>query len=177
MVRRCITICLAIASLALFSATRAKADDLFTYEVGPDTYSWVLPASPTPDGYELGSIFTILDVTYSIDGTSYTGGQANFYPSGIPGGGFVLEQDGGSVLLNVFGSQLYMGPENAPTFDLGTFSLNNGSQDGPLDTLTIQTAPGTAATPEPSSLLLLAGGLFSFLGLAWKRRIAAQSIS
>jgi hypothetical protein len=178
MIRKSLTICLAMAAFSLFAARAVHADDLFTYQVGSDTYTWILPASPTPDGYELNNIFSILDVSYTIDNTQYTGGQVNFYnaqPSA--GGGFVLEEGGGTVLLNTFGPQLYMGMENAPTFDLGMFSLNNNSADGPLDTLTIQTAPGTAATPEPSSLLLLAAGVLSFLGLAWKKRIAAQSIS
>jgi PEP-CTERM motif len=183
MVRRHgLILCFAVGILALFSAPNANADDLFSYQVGSNTYTFVVPSSPviapgdfvdstlTTPGY-----FSIPDVSYSINGEPQGVESLAFYAMNNEGG-FALYVDS-MLTLNTFGPQLYTGSEDAPTFLLGDFPLNNGSQDGPLDTLTIETAPGTNATPEPSSLLLLAGGLLSFLGLAWKRRIAAQSIS
>jgi PEP-CTERM motif len=172
MLRRTLIGCLLVAVCALISATRAKADDVdqFTYDFGGNTFTWELPTSPTPTSFTIGVYFDIANVPYSENGVPETPGTFDFYNTS-DGGGFDLYV-GTTVILNDFGDQVYSGAESAPTFLIGVpFDLNNGSPSGPMGSLS------TTATPEPSSLLLLAGGLLSFLGLAWKRRIAAQSIS
>jgi PEP-CTERM motif len=174
MLRRTLIGCLLVAVCALISATRAKADDVdvFTYDLAGNTFTWQLPVSPTigSGDYVAGLLFDISDVPFSENGVSQGTGFFDFY-NVSDGGGFDLIV-GGVTILNEYGEQLYTGPESAPTFLYGTpIDLNDGGPTGPMGSL------ATTPTPEPSSLLLLAGGLFSFLGLAWKRRIAAQSIS
>jgi hypothetical protein len=172
MLRRVLISSLSLVLLGLISASHAKADDLqFTYDFGGNTFTWVLPASPTPSDFTSGVFFDITNVPYWENGVAQTPGTFDFYNLSDEGG-FDLYV-GSTIILNAFGSQVYSGPENAPTFLIGTpVDLNNGNPDGPMGSLS-----EGSATPEPSSLLLLAGGLLSFIGLAWKRRIGAPSIS
>jgi hypothetical protein len=165
--------------LGLVLATRAKADDLaFTYNFNGNTFTWQLPASPTPTDFTDGVFFDITNVPFSENGVlQATLGTFDFYNTAAEGG-FDLTicdmAEPSCIILNAFGSQVYSGPESAPTFLIGTpVNLNNGTPEGPMGGLTTD----VVTTPEPSGLLLLAGGLLSFIGLAWKRRLATQSIS
>jgi len=60
--------------------------------------------------------------------------------------------------------------ENAPTFVPATYDLNNGSTTGPLGTLVISTS--SVSIPEPSSLILMGGGLLFLVGFARKKILA-----
>ena len=60
--------------------------------------------------------------------------------------------------------------EDAPTFIPGTYKLNNGTLTGPIGTLVISFS--SVSVPEPSSLILLGGGLISLLGFARKKLLA-----
>jgi PEP-CTERM motif len=159
----------------LMSATRVNADELaFSYGLNGTTFAWQLPASPVigPGDYVLGTLFDISDVPFSENGVPQGAGFFDFYNLS-DGGGFDLIV-GGVPILNEYGQQIYTGPESTPTFLVGTpVNLNDGKSDGPTGGLTTK----TVSTPEPSSLLLLGGGLLSLIGLAWKRRVAAQSVS
>lgn len=175
MMRRAITICLAVAAFALLSASSAKADETFT---------WTLPATPTissPD-FMLGNSFTIMNVPLSENGTSLGNYVFDFYNLGA-GGGFDAFSMGSSTALNEFGPQVYMGAENMPTFVPGTYGPFNGQgslttgMTGVLDItnagngndLFTYTTTTTAITPEPSSLLLLGAGALALLGFTRKR--------
>jgi len=175
MTRRLLSICFFIAIFGLFSGSRAKADDLFTYQFGGSTLTWELPASPTvvipPDMATAGMFFELVGVPFSENGGAQTQGTLDFFQAPDNGGGFQLFPMGNSAaIVNAFGPQLYNGGEGSPTFKLGTFALNNGGADGPLGTLAIN----SFSTPEPSSLLLLGAGALALLGLTRKRIFAQQ---
>ncbi len=167
MQRYLITSCFVLAVLALFSATQAQADtiDNFTYQEGDNTFTWQLPSSPTllPENFFPGSGFDITDVTYSENDILQNPAVLTF--SSLPYGGFFLWDNYQGVLS--FGSQLYSGTEDAPTFLEGTYSLPDifsGSDPNGTATLTIK------SVPEPSSLMLLGMGMLALLGLALKKR-------
>ncbi len=172
MSRRLLGICFLIAIFGVLSASRAKADDLFTYQLDGNTFTWELPASPSvaaPNMFVSGNFFEIEVVPFSENGGPQMQGTLDFYQGPDNGGGFGLYPvDDSTPILNTFGSQLYTGDEGSPTFILDKFQLNNGTSDGPLGTLVIS----SVSTPEPSSLLLLGAGALALLGLVRKRIIA-----
>lgn len=175
MPRRLIVFCFLSAILGLFSAGRAKADDLFTYQFDGNTWTWDLPASPPiivpPDSFTPDMFFELVGVPFSKNGGPQTQGTLDFYEAPDQGGGFELFFLGNSTpIVNTTGPQLYMGTgeEGSPTFSLGTFDLNDFSTGDQAGTLTIS----GVNTPEPSSLLLLGIGVLALLGFGRKRIIA-----
>ncbi len=167
--RYLITSCFVLAAFALFSATQAQADtiDNFTYQEGGNTFTWQLPSSPTisADNYLPGLAFAITDVTYSENDIPQNPASLTFLSLPV-GGGFFLFDTFQGVLS--FGSQIYSGTEDAPTFLTGTFSLPDyfSSTDGNGIPATLTITP----VPEPSSLMLLGTGMLALLGLALKKR-------
>lgn len=175
MLRRLFTFCFLIAIFVLFSTGRAKADDLFTYQFGGNTFTWELPASPPiivpPDSFQTNMFFELVGIQFSENNGPKTLGTVDFFQAPDQGGGFELFPLGNSSpIVNTTGPQLYMGvgEEGSPTFNLGTFDLNDFNTGDPAGTLTI----GGVSTPEPSSLLLLGSGALALLGFARKRIIA-----
>src|SRR6266481_4335994 len=146
--RYLITSCFVLAVFALFSATQAQADtiDNFTYQDGGNTFAWQLPSSPTitPANFLPGLAFVITDVSYSENDIPQNPASLIF-SSDAGGGGFFLFDTFQGILS--FGSQIYSGTEDTPTFLEGTYSV-----------------------PEPSSLMLLGMGMLALLGLALKKR-------
>ena len=166
---------LLIAVLGLVSASRAQADgvDTFTYTFNGNTFVWQLPSSPTigAGDFVLGGNFAILDVPYSENGVAQTPSEFDFFSSSsAEGGGFEIITPSLTSPANTFGAQLYSGMENAPTFVPATYDLNNGSTTGPLGTLVISTS--SVSIPEPSSLILMGGGLLFLVGFARKKILA-----
>ena len=165
--RYLIASCLMLAVFGLFSATQAQADtiDNFTYQEGDNTFTWQLPSSPTilASDFLPGLAFGIPDVAYSENDIPQNPASLTFLSLPLGGGFFLLDVVQG-ILAS--GSQLYSGPEDAPTFLTGTFSLTDISGgNGIPATLTI------TSVPEPSSLMLLGTGMLALLGFALKKAI------
>jgi hypothetical protein len=169
---RLLQICVAALAFALSPVSGANATEvLFTitsFEPSIPTTTFELPLNPTPDYYSLGipgeaagdfSIYNIL----AISGGSPIELGAVFYSAENGGvGGLII---GIAPYYLLYFNQLYYGPENSPTFDLGVFPESNGTvtitaiPDPILDPSTI------TAVPEPSTWAMMLIG-FGGLGLA-----------
>jgi len=159
MARRVLVAVFLLGILALANASRVQADgvqmDSFTYTYGGDTYTWELPASPTPDTVEPDVYFIDDNVPVSVDdGASAPESLYFFTTDGL--GGFAIPD----LSVFTYGAQVFsLGSSGLsdPTFTPGTYTLDNDYVGGPTGTLVI------AAVPEPGTLLLLGVGM---LGLA-----------
>ena len=173
--RRLLQILVVALAFAWAPVSGANATEvLFTitsFEPGIPTTTFELPLNPTPDYYilgipgELAGDFGI----YNIPATS--GGS----PVQIGAVFYSAENDGVSGLILgiapyylLYFNQLYYGPENSPTFDLGVFPESNGI-------VTITSIPDPipdpstiTAVPEPSTWAMMLIG-FGGLGFATYR--------
>jgi len=163
---------LALLATAIVVPT-ARADGAtldFTYQSDGNTFEWQLPASPViapADVDVLGAIdFEIDDVAVSENGGPSIL-ETLIFISTVSLGGFY----DASIPAATYGAQVYRGAESAPTFVPGTYDLTDYGITG-YDSSGL---PGTleiTATPEPSSLLLLAIGVLGVAGLSKKRAVA-----
>jgi hypothetical protein len=95
-------VCFFIAIFGLFSTSRAKADDLFTYQLGGNTFTWELAASPSvapPNMFLSGNFFEIEAVPFSENGGPQMQGTLDFYQAPDNLGGFQLFPAGNSTAL------------------------------------------------------------------------------
>jgi hypothetical protein len=159
--RRILTCAFFLLPLVVLSGAPQAQADTFVYKVDGNTFEWQLPSSPTPDFVDSTLFFQINNVSFTENGAGDTGTFSFF--STADGGGLALDTIS-TTSINAFGAQLYTGTEANPTFLTGVFSLNEGSSTSTdIGTLTI--------TPEPSTLLLLFGGLVGGVGSLLRRRV------
>lgn len=156
----------AAAALAVAAAPATAAPVYsFTATGAMDAY-WELEASPTPSAV-FGNAFRLDGVTGTLNGSPFTA-LMEFYTEG--GGGGVCA-DFLCSLFDLYGPTLFSGPTSAPTFLLGSFSMNLGSSTGPNVQLVIA---DTTRVPAPATLALALAGL-ALLVAAGRSRAAARA--
>lgn len=167
--------------------TAAHADQ-FTIS-GAQSISFSLPASPVPSTFAVSRGFTVDNVNMTVNGSAQTESLI-FFEDGIAIGSQVsIGEMNGMLNLNVSNPLLIAfstipgvplpnsdplythGTEANPTFNLGTYALEDPRTQTITSTLTIAPDPIVAATPEPSSFALLGTGLLGLAG-AVRRRLA-----
>jgi hypothetical protein len=170
---------LLLATSTIPLAARADTLDLFTLTGGGNTSTWTLPSVVSftvRDG--LGPFYSIFPITLTTNGVTTNS--------------TVMFEEGHIVTLSVGGLDIINMPylqnptfvsDNGTvsfytaTFDLGTFYggayvYSNGGYTYTPYTLTIAEQQATA-TPEPSSLILLATGVFA-AAPTLRRRLMAR---
>ena len=157
----------AAAVAVLFSASMANAALLQFNLTGDYTASWQLNSTVVPDEAVEDVGFVLADVEGNFLGSLLDVADLVFY-NGAEGGGFSIEDYyGGVTLLVTDGPQLYTGPEDTPTFALGSFALTEfgGSGSYTLTVTDLDAGPGPGPgpqpgeVPEPATAAMLLGGL------------------
>jgi hypothetical protein len=154
----------ALVALALSAAPANAALMEFTIS-GDYSAKFVLDASPIPDpAYVIdGWLFSVTGLPGFADSSNGLA-DVTFFNKNY-GGGLILSDNGDAFtwLLDASdGKQYYKGPESAPTFLAGIYTLDGLTTRGTF-TLTI------AAIPEPASWALMIGG-FALAGSTLRRR-------
>jgi hypothetical protein len=159
---------LVLAGIVASASALARADTLnFVLISQGDTIDFSLPSSPevsshSQSGWDSQSGYAVQlnDVSMTVNGEQQNNGLY-FYTNDYGGG---LQFTNGT--FDLFGAQLFSGNVHHPTFLLGTFGLSSSYDGGPVDSsLKISSSeaapssPNMSTVPEPSSLLLSAGGL------------------
>jgi hypothetical protein len=146
-----------LAIVTVCAALPAKADSGatldYTLSGGPVAASWTMSQDPTPFFVEDNVAFAV-NSTDLIVGNTAVDDIICFFNTGDLGGMNTV-----TYIPDLYGAQLYSGPEASPTMLTGTFYFTD--ETGDCYTLNVTNAP------EPMTWLLLASGLAA---LALKRK-------
>lgn len=157
----------------LFSAGVANAA-LYQFQLTGDyTASWKLNSTVSPDLIGDGQGFILWDVAGNFPGAVEGVVDLTFYNEAIDGGMGIFDFYGDNLLLSTDGLQLYTGPEDSPTFRLGTFALSevDGTGRYSLTVTDLDAVPEPPVdVPEPASAALLLGGLGVLLASRKRRQ-------
>ncbi len=159
--------CLLLASCALAPSAHADVYQFtFSSTLNPSQgdFSFQLPSSPVPAYVDpqAGYLDTAV-VPITAGGTTFL----SFTQWTSSGFSF----DSGDYALT--GATLFTGPLSGPTFTLGSYGMMESYEASPRqDAGTLVISDITAATPEPSSWLLLATGLTGIGAVFARRRVA-----
>jgi PEP-CTERM motif len=176
--------------LTLPLTAHADTIDDFLLTGGGHTISYSLPSSITiPDSPSIEFAYATASATidgvpgYSLLGgydaiASSIGDLQLFVPQAIFGYSTILFQGPFFMTTELVPSDDPFNPFNiVATFTPGTYSLIGNGYSSPLEigpdvpyTLSITPQTATAVTPEPSTLILFATGVFGLLGFAAIRR-------
>ena len=151
---------------------------------GSFSYSFTLASDPTVSDVSLGNYFdpAISDFVYTLNGVTSSPAIGSitvfsFNSAGLFDICFTTACSDGSVSglgLQFTGPQIYSGSESSPSILTGTFTptpLDASFAVGNDSYFLAADSPITiAATPEPSSITLLAGGLLASSALLRRRQ-------
>ena len=150
-----------LAIVTIFAALPAKADSGatldYTLSGGPVSASWTMSQDPDPFFVEDGTAFAV-NSTNLVVGTTAVDDIICFFNTSDSGGMNTV-----TYIPDLYGAQLYSGPEASPTMLTGKFYFTDAAGD--CYTLNVTDAP------EPMTWLLLASGLAA-LGLKRKQLLA-----
>jgi len=160
-----------LGAIAASATLVAQAETLdFTLTGQSTDVTWTLNSTLTNFTYSNhDGDFTIDNVSLDASGHHVTT-DLTFDLGGNFGGGTSSE------LFNLNGAQLFTGLLSDPTFKTGDFTLtsqSNSFNDCNEGSYNLSIVDPSAVTPEPSSVLLLATGIFSLLGAGIVKRFAA----
>ena len=158
-----------VAATAAFAlaASAANADTYDFVLTGDYSAHWQLSSSPTPDFVSDGDHFSLYDVAGTFPTSDQNLVDMFFYHADAGGGMVIDDFYGDNTLLVADGVQLYSGNEDAPTFLVGTFTLDGTSYGFGNYTLTIT---NVSAVPEPESYAMLLAGIGALGFVAARRR-------
>ena len=159
-------------ALVLLSSTAAHAALIQFNLTGDYTASWQLDTSIPPYDPLTGIWVTYIDVPGSFPGASTGVVDMTFYTPVLQGGFEIYDYNADVALVETIGPQLYTGPEESPTFLLGTFALTE--IDGPGNYLLTISEVAEAAVPEPATGVLVMGGL-ALMGASMRRKAVRKS--
>lgn len=156
---------LMLATCAAYAQT-----DNFDVTTGANSFTFSLPASPTPSGTSCLSFldnFCVTGVAVTFDGTPQTD-EILFFDSTDYGGLLIYNNSSATYLLDQEGAVLFSGSDSVPTFLLGSFADDEVSPY-PAGQVQGDTTVNISATPEPSSLMLLGSGVLGVAGVVRRR--------